>query len=144
MYLDRLREFKKVAALLEELVGDIDELNLADFVTLNQEYQSRIDSLIFAIRRHRKDVCDCDGVALRPISIDLYECIFELEALKTRFKAINITLDDISDMQEKMGVILFLWKEKYFEDFGSDLEQEEWIYGNINLQAINNSPEKPI
>lgn len=33
--------------------------------------------------------------------------------------------------------------KKYFEDFGGDLEQEEWINGNINLQTINSIPEKP-
>lgn len=33
--------------------------------------------------------------------------------------------------------------KKYFEDYGSDLEQEEFITANINLEKINSQPEIP-
>ena len=33
--------------------------------------------------------------------------------------------------------------KKYFEDFGSDIEQEEFITANINLDSINSEPEIP-
>lgn len=33
--------------------------------------------------------------------------------------------------------------KKYFEDFGNDLEQEEFLTANINLDKINSQPEIP-
>lgn len=34
--------------------------------------------------------------------------------------------------------------KKYFEDFGNDLEQEEFLTANINLDKINSQPEIPL
>jgi hypothetical protein len=33
--------------------------------------------------------------------------------------------------------------KKYYEDYGSDAEQEEFINASINLEKINTIPENP-